>query len=136
MEVLNKAEAKLEAAKQALGRVVAGVGFYRLHRLGQRLFRRFELRVGLIQDLQRQHLRLLERTAEILIGLQDLVFALDLLVGRRSDIQVGLFDVVKATRDVAASDLHPHVADAFEGIDTAVFDLLNHFLSIITYAIE
>ena len=89
-----------------------------------------------LQDLQGQHFRLLQGTAKVLIGLEDLVLALDLIIGRGRDIQVGLLDLVETTGDIAARDLHPDVADAFEGIELAVLDLLDHVLGVVADAVE
>ena len=83
-----------------------------------------DARLGLLEQAERHDLGLLQRAAVILVGLEDLLLALDLVLGGGGNVQVGLLDLVEAVRDVAARRLHPDVADALEGIDLAVGDLI------------
>ena len=116
--------------------VLALVIFYRLHGACQRRLGLIELLFPLFEYLQCQYFRFLEGTPKVLVGFQDDVLPVDLVLGVFRDFQVGLLDFIETVGDIAAGHLHPDIADAFERIQLAILDLFHHVLGIVAYAVE
>ena len=109
------------------------------HRAGRRLqlrFRGVELVLRRAQDFERHHLGLLQSAAEVAVGVEDHALALDLILGRAGDVEVGLLDPVEAVRDVAARNLHPDVGDPLPEVDLRVGDLIDHRLGVVADRVE
>ena len=77
-----------------------------------------------------------ERAAEVAIGLEDRVFAVDLVLGVFRDVEISVADLVEAGRNVAARHLHPHVRGTLENVDLAVLELVDHALGIVADRVE
>ena len=95
-----------------------------------------EFPLGLLQNLERHDLGLLQGAAEVAVGFQDRGFALDLVLRFLRDAEVDAADLVEAVGDVAAGELHPRVGRAFPHADLAVGDLVDHRLGVVADGVE
>ena len=57
---------------------------------------------GDLEQFERHHLGLLQRAAEIAIGLENGVLAVDLVLGLLGDVEIDVADLVEAGGDIAA----------------------------------
>ena len=64
------------------------------------------------------------------------MLAVDLVLGLLGDIEIGVADLVEAAGDIAAADLHPHVADPLHQVELAVVQLVDHALGIVADGVE
>src|SRR5690606_14206381 len=90
----------------------------------------------LLENLQSHHLRVLECTAEITVGIEDFCFPLDLVLRFPSNRKIDLANLVEAVGNITSDDLHPDVAAALQDVDLAVAYLIDKALRIITDRVE
>lgn len=79
---------------------------------------------------------MLEGAAEIAVGVENDLFAADLVLGVGSDFQIDLLDLVEAVGDIAARRLHPDVAETLPGGNLPVGELVHHRLGVLADGVE
>ena len=109
------------------------------HRVGRLL----QLSLGRVQpvlchaqDFQGQDLGLLQRPAEVAVGVEDLLLAVDLIAGRACHVHVDVLDFIEAVGDVAPRHLHPNVVDPLPEVDFGVGDLVHHRFGVVADRVE
>ena len=108
----------------------------RLGGLLQLSFGRFELLLRGPENLQGHDLGVLERAAEIPIGVENDLLPVNLILGRSGHLQISAPDVIETVGDVTAGNLHPYVRDPLQDVDLRIGNLIDHLLRIIANGIK